>query len=133
MGELLEAERLGEQRDAVVEHAIVDDGVASVAGGVKNPDPRPFFLNGISKLTSAHLRHNDIGEDQIDLGVPLQKKKCLHTACRLQHGVAEFVQTFGGHGADMFIVLHHQYSIVDASLRDRLGAGGGEAGIRLAT
>src|ERR1700722_8612582 len=47
---------------ARIEHPVVDDGVARIAGRVQHPEVWPFLPRAIGELSPRHVRHDDVGE-----------------------------------------------------------------------
>ena len=60
-------ERFLQKRRAGVQPALLDDGVLGVAGGEKNPRVRRQRPHPVSQFLAAHVRHDDIGEQQINV------------------------------------------------------------------
>ena len=54
------------------QHALMDDGALGVGGGKKNLGVGIDRPDTVGQLLAAHMRHDDIGEQQIDVAdVPL--------------------------------------------------------------
>src|SRR5262249_35377116 len=60
--ELVEAERLADQLDAGIEHAVVDDRIARVTGREQDLERRPPLLGLFGEPAPVHVRHHDVGE-----------------------------------------------------------------------
>src|SRR5262249_1961687 len=60
------AHGLLEEGEPFVEHAVVDDRVARVAGLVEHAGVRPGPGEGLRERAPAHARHHDVGQQQVD-------------------------------------------------------------------
>ncbi len=59
-------ERLLQEGDAGVEHAVVHDGVVGVAGHVEHLASPAAAARALGELAAAHLRHHHVGQQQVD-------------------------------------------------------------------
>ena len=50
---------------AGIEHALMDDGTFGVGRGEENPSQRMERVHAVGKLLPAHVRHDDVGKEQI--------------------------------------------------------------------
>src|SRR5437899_3424987 len=56
--------------DLLVHGSLVNDGVLGVSRNVERLEARPFLLQPPGQLPAAHLRHHDIGHEQMDPSMP---------------------------------------------------------------
>ncbi len=117
-------ERLGDQLHARIEAAVMDNGVASVAGREQDPEIAPGQAGLIRQLPAIHAAGQaDVGEQELDLRMLRQPLQSALPVADLDHLVAELAQDPGGVGAHIGIVLDHQHGLRLASTRHLGGRG----------
>ena len=110
-------ERLLQERDARLEHAVVSDRRVGVAGDVEHVRPGPHRGNGACDVGAAHSRHHDVRHEQVDrAGVPAEQFERRRPVACLQHRVAARLEDLRDEPAHDELVLDEQ---------DRLFAVGG--------
>ncbi|HJX64008.1 MAG TPA: hypothetical protein VJ860_08650 [Polyangia bacterium] len=105
--EIRRTKRLGNEMGSRVQCAVMNDGVVSVAGHIEHFDPRTFQRQAVGQHSPAHLRHHDVGQQQVDL-VLLRfagQKRVLRTRGG-QHCVAGLARDAFGNIAHGFLVLN---------------------------
>lgn len=58
----IDGERLGQERDAGVQRAVMDDGIAGVARGEQHLEIGPPFERAIGERPTAHFGHDNISK-----------------------------------------------------------------------
>src|SRR4051794_35918856 len=61
------AERLLQERDPRLEHTVMTDRRVGVAGDVEHERAGPHRRDGRRDVGAAHARHDDVGDEQLDL------------------------------------------------------------------
>ena len=83
--QLLDAEGLAQEIGAGIEHPVMHDGVARIAGRIEHLEVWPFPARAIGQLPSGHLRHDDVGKQERDLLIVVEHlHRLLRTDTRTQ-------------------------------------------------
>ena len=64
-GKIVQCKWLGQQCDARIEHAVMDDGIARVASGVEHLQLGFDLQRRLGQLPAVHAGHHDVGEQQV--------------------------------------------------------------------
>src|ERR1017187_9647895 len=107
-------ERLLKKGDSAFQDAMLEDGVVGVSRHEKNARAVTGLRETPFDLASAHLRHHDVGEDEVDLAfvIPCEIEG-LKPRFRAEDRVSEHLQNAAPEAADPVVVLDHE---------DRLGS-----------
>ena len=84
----IQSERFLDKISAFCDHAVADDCVVGVAGGVKHFHRRVDRCETFGQLPSAHFRHNYIGHQQIDITLKfVRDQEGVISILRLQNSI----------------------------------------------
>ena len=96
-GQLGEGKGLPDQVHPGVEAAMVDDGVRGVARGEQDRQPRPAPGHLVRERAPVHPSgENDIGEEELDLRMPLDDLQRPRAVASLEDTVSEIPQSLHG-------------------------------------
>src|SRR5262245_25784339 len=111
-GERIGGERLGQQVDVRVEPAVMDDGVARVAGHVEHLDGGPALAQRVAQLPAIHpARKHDIGQQEIDRRRVLHQLERRCAIRRRDHLIAALLQRLDRELVHLRVVLDHQHAL----------------------
>ena len=90
----------------------MDDGVLGIAGSKQNLQRREDLDGPLGELPATYRsRHHDVGEQQIDLGAPLQDHQSLGAVLRQKHGVAEIFQHRCHRSSHYLVVVDDEHGL----------------------
>src|SRR6266581_597321 len=109
-GQKVRGERFLKVGHSGVEHAVMSDHAIRVPGHIEHADPGLDVGDALGQLASAHLRHDDVGEEEVDgMIVAANEIERLPAVARLENVVAVHPQHFTGqqpHGSIVFDEEH---------------------------
>ena len=97
------------------------DGVARVAGSEKDAEFGVEPASFLGQLRAVDLRHDDVGEEQLDVRPLREDAQRLLRAAGVDRGVAELAQRIDREAADAVVVLHHQHDVARIAQRQFAG------------
>src|ERR1035437_7804497 len=119
-GKLLQRERLGNQLDAGIEHAIVYDRVASIACRVENLQIRLSTLSLFGKLPPIHIWHDDVREQESQVGMLVEHAQCGSGAIYGDNGVTQFAQHIGRRLPNFFFIFDNENDLLCGARWDHI-------------
>lgn len=87
--QLVDGEGLGDQRHPGIQHPVTDYCFFGEAGSVEHRQVGACFPGTVGELATVHVRHDDIGEQQVYARRHCQHRQRLRGVARLDDGVAE--------------------------------------------
>lgn len=102
-------ERLPQQRDFRIEQLVGLKVGLGVSGYVQHRYLGPAAYDALAQLAPIHDRHDQIGDDQVNVaGYGFEHVESGHAMRRLQHPIAGARQGAGEESADDFLIIHYQ-------------------------
>ena len=102
-------ERLGQEIDIGIEPAVMDDGVAGVAGGEQHLQVGPPPQRLVGELPSVHAAgQHHVGEQQLDIRIGVEQPQPARAFMRRDHLIAFVAQHFAREAVDLLVVLDQQ-------------------------
>src|SRR3989442_6749928 len=96
--------------DSGVEHAVVSDHAIRVSRHIEHADPGLDIGDPLGELTSAHLGHDNVREQEMDgLTVPANEVEGVSAVTRLENRVAVHPQHFTGQQPHRAIVFDEEH------------------------
>src|SRR5262249_20788358 len=97
---------------------VPDALVLEIAAGVEDAQSRPQRLRALGEIEAIEIvRHHNVGEEEVDLALPLQDVEGLTPARGLEHCVAELIELADGHGENVGIIVDHEDLEGEGALR----------------
>src|SRR6266436_1944913 len=122
-GQRVRREGLGEEGHARAQDAVADDGIIGIAGHVEHFHIRTQGLEPLGELAAAHLRHDDVGDHEVDGAlVALADLERLDAVAGLEDIVAVHLEDLSDDRPDAQGVLDEEDGL--GALRRRLGHDG---------
>ena len=87
--------------------------LADRAGGEHDPQIGPQMLRGLGQFDSTHAGHTHIREQDLDLGMSLEKLEGLVAVVGVEHCAAEAFDDADRRGADLRHVVDHENGNVE--------------------
>ena len=111
------SKRLFDVRETRLQHPVPHDGVIGIPGHEKHAQRRSSRLQLSRELASAHPRHDDIGQQQIDMRAMLlaiHQRERGGSVGRFEDGVAVALEQLPRDGANRGFVLDQQNRLAAA-------------------
>ena len=110
---------------ASVQHTVVDDRVAAIAGREEHFQVRPAGEGLIGELASVDFRHDHIGKQQGDARLYFQHLQGGRGPVGFQDAITQLSQCIHRHLAHGRLVLHHKNDFLRLATRQGTNEGGG--------
>lgn len=102
-------DRLADEVRARIEDALLDDGVVGVAGHEQRANARTELGQMIHQDPAAHPRHDDVRQDEMDLGrVPFGHQQCGRPVLCQQDGESGADEDSLGDLSHRLVVFHRE-------------------------
>ena len=91
------------------------DDIAGIPGHEEHLHVRPSASQHIVELPPVHLRHHDVGEEQVDMvAIRFRDGTTAIRIFRRGHAIAKAFEHPAGEGPHFLVVLHHEDALIPA-------------------